>query len=231
VNHLLLRAADEVGLPALRRVFIEGFGRGEHLGLEQTPEGVVRIVLALVRRRRQQKDVVRRPRQPPRLVRAAHAGDGLGQLVALGLANTQIVAAIHRQLVGFIENHQVIRHHAWFAEAGEHARARERVHADDQAIAALADERVGVAGVRPGDDRELQAEQRGKLAMPVPDQTGGRDNEDALDEAAGLHLPDVQTRHDGLARTGIIGQQEPQGELLEHVLIDGDPLVRQRIDL
>src|SRR5690606_21091567 len=85
--------------------------------------------------------------------------------------------------------------------------------------------------IRAGDDPELQAEERGEFALPIADQARGRDDENALHQTARPHLTDVEARHDGLARTGVIGQQEPQRELLEHVFVNGDALVRQRIDL
>ena len=45
------------------------------------------------------------------------------------------------------------------------------------------------------------------------------------------HLPDVQAGHDRLAGAGIVGEQEADGQLRQHVVVDGDPLVRQRVDL
>ena len=230
-DHLLLGAADEVGHAALGRILVERLERGKHLRLQQPPQGVVRIVLALVRRGGEQQQMVGCPRQRPRLIQAADAGQGLGQAVAIGLADAQVVAAVGRQLVGLVEDHQVVGHDAWLLQAGEHLRARQRVDADDDAVAAVADERVGVLGIGPGDDAELQAEERREFALPVADQAGGRNDQHPLDQAAGLALADVEARHDGLAGPGIVGQQEPQRGLLQHVLVDRDPLVRQRIDL
>ena len=50
------------------------------------------------------------------------------------------------------------------------------------------------------------------------------------DEPTGQHLPDVEAGHDGLARARVVGQQEAQARLHEHVVVDGDALVRQRVD-
>ena len=46
----------------------------------------------------------------------------------------------------------------------------------------------------------------------------------------GQHFPDVQARHDGLASACVVGQQEPELGLLQHVMVDGDSLMGKRID-
>ena len=171
------------------------------------------------------------PGQRPRRVQSRNAGQRLGQPVPIRLADAQVVAAIRRQLVGLVEDHQVVRHDGRFPEAGEHLGASQRVDADDDLIAVFADERVRVLGVGAADNAELQVEQRPQLALPVADQPRGRDDQDPPDQPAGHPFPDVQARHDRLAGPGVVRQQEPQRRLLQHVLVDGDPLVRQRVDL
>ena len=83
----------------------------------------------------------------------------------------------------------------------------------------------------PADNPELKTEQSRELAFPVADQSRRRDDQHPLNQAPGLAFTDVEARHDGLARAGIVGEQEPQRGLLQHVLVDRDPLVRQRVDL
>ena len=100
-----------------------------------------------------------------------------------------------------------------------------------RAVAVVANERIGCTGIRACDDTERQAEEGREFALPIAEEARGRHDEDALDQAAGFHLADVEPRHDGLTRTGVIGEKEAQRKLLEYVLVDSDPLVGQRIDL
>lgn len=53
-------------------------------------------------------DSSRVPRQRPRPVQTADASLGLGQPGAIGLGYTQIIAAPRQQLVGLVENYQVV---------------------------------------------------------------------------------------------------------------------------
>ena len=69
-----------------------------------------------------------------------------------------------------------------------------------------------------------------QLALPVPDQAGGRNDEHAPNEPAREHLADVQPGHDGLAGAGVIGQEESKPRLRQHVVVDGDALMGQRVD-
>ena len=58
------------------------------------------------------------PRQLPR-ASAADARQGLGQLVAIGLADARS-AAVGRQLVGLVEDHQIVGNDVRLLEPGEH---------------------------------------------------------------------------------------------------------------
>ena len=80
------------------------------------------------------------------------------------------------------------------------------------------------------DDAEGQTEEGAHLPLPVADQAGRGHDEHAAQKSAGQHLAHVQTGHDGLAGAGVVGQQESQGGLLEHPLIHGDALMRERVD-
>jgi hypothetical protein len=86
VDHLFLGAPHEVPLARLGRVGVEGVHRRERLRLQQAPERVVGEVLAHMRRRGEQQQVLRAPRQLPARILAWHAGQRLGQAVAVGLA-------------------------------------------------------------------------------------------------------------------------------------------------
>ena len=61
-------------------------------------------------------------------------------------------------------------------------------------------------------------------------QAAGADDEAALQIAAHDQLLDEQPRHDGLAGTRVVGQQEAQRLAWQHRLIDRCNLVRQRLD-
>ncbi len=65
----------------------------------------------------------------------------------------------------------------------------------------------------------------------LPDQAGGRNDEDAPDQPPGQHLPVVEAGHNRLASAGIVEQPVAEPRLVQHVVVDGDPLVRQRVDL
>ena len=73
--------------------------------------------------------------------------------------------------------------------------------------------------------RNREPKQRAHLPLPVADQTRGRDDDHAADESPGQHLADVEPRHDGLAGPGVVGQQEAQGRLPQHVLVHSDALM------
>ena len=53
----------------------------------------------------------------------------------------------------------------------------------------------------------------------------------ALQIASDQKLLDEQSRHDGLAGSGIVGEQEAQRLAGQHLFVDGGDLVRQGIDV
>ena len=63
-----------------------------------------------------------------------------------------------------------------------------------------------VADVLTLEHEELRVELLLELALPLEGEVGRADDQDALGEAAQLELPDQETRHDGLARPGVVGQ-------------------------
>ena len=86
-----------------------------------------------------------------------------------------------------------------------------------------------VADVLALHDEELRVELLLQLALPLEGEVRRADDQDALGEAAQFELADEQARHDGLARAGVVGQQEPHARELEQVVVDRLELVRQRI--
>ena len=81
-----------------------------------------------------------------------------------------------------------------------------------------------------GEDGELQVELAPQLVLPLLHQVARADYEAALEVAAGQHLLDEQARHDGLARAGVVRQNEAERHLGQHFLVHGRNLVRQRVD-
>ena len=64
----------------------------------------------------------------------------------------------------------------------------------------------------------------------LPTSPAGGDDQDPSQEASGEHLADVEPGHDGLARPRLVGQQKAESGLGQHVVVDRDPLVGQRVD-
>ena len=84
--------------------------------------------------------------------------------------------------------------------------------------------------VRARHDAEVEPEKGTEFALPVSDETGRGDDQHAPDPSAHEHLAHVEPGHDRLARARVVREQEAEGLLYEHVLVDRDPLVGQRID-
>ena len=118
------------------RVGVEGVHRGEDVGLQQPPEGVVREVLAHVRRGGQQQQVVAGPVERPAGVADRDARQRLGDPVAVGLADGEVGLAVRAELVGLVEDDQVVGLDAGLLEPGERALAGQGVDADDEPVAA-----------------------------------------------------------------------------------------------
>ena len=81
-----------------------------------------------------------------------------------------------------------------------------------------------------GDELEAHSELVEQLVLPLVDEAAWRDHEHPLCITADDELLDVEAGHDRLARTGIVGEQEPQGLAGEHLAVDGLDLVRKRFD-
>ena len=86
-----------------------------------------------------------------------------------------------------------------------------------------------VANVAAFKHEELFVELSLELALPLKQQIGRTDDKNAFDKAAQFELSDEKAGHDGLACTGVIGQQETHAGQFEQVLVDRFKLVRQRV--
>ena len=122
----------------------------------------------------QQQQVLGVPGQLPAVIAGVDAGHGLRQLVAGRLARAQVAATVAGQLVGLVEDNQLIGRNARFLQPRKHPFTRQRVDADDDAVAAGANEGIGAPGVLAADNREGQVEQHLHLALPVAHQPSGR---------------------------------------------------------
>ena len=80
------------------------------------------------------------------------------------------------------------------------------------------------------DHLELLAKLFLHLPLPLERKTGGGDDERPLHEATNLQLLEQQARHDGLARAGIVGEEEANPRHREEVVVNGLKLVRERVN-
>jgi hypothetical protein len=132
--------------------------------------------------------------------------------------------------VRFIKDDKVVGLDIGALECGEHRLAGQRVDAADHRVAIVARERVRRSCIGASHDPKAQAEESAELALPVAQESGRRNDEHPANEAARLHLANVKPRHDRLAGTGIVGKEEAQARLGEHVLVHRDALMGQRFD-
>ena len=234
MEHFLLGSTDEMTAATL---FREGFERvegGKRIGQEQPPKAVIGKILSHMRRRGQKQEVRRGPAEIPAGIVRGQAGHRFGETIPAGLANVEVLVAVGRQLVGFVEHDDVVGPRGsrgdGFAHPREHPLGRERVDADDEAIAFRPGERVSAAGVGAARDPELKAEQRAHLAFPVAHQPGRACHEDPGEMTARDHFSEIQSRHDRFSGAGVVRQQEAQRRLSQHVLVDRDSLMRKRVD-
>ena len=65
-----------------------------------------------------------------------------------------------------------------------------------------------------------------QLVLPLLSKASGTNDETPLEVAAGNQLLDEKPGHDGLAGTGIVGEEETQWLAREHLFVDGGDLVR-----
>jgi hypothetical protein len=80
------------------------------------------------------------------------------------------------------------------------------------------------------DNVEIEVEFLLEFVLPLFDQAPGRDDEATLQIASDNQLFDEKTRHDRLACTGVISEQEPQRMARQHVAVHRGDLMRQRVD-
>src|SRR5437588_811865 len=102
---------------------------------------------------------MRGPRQLPGGVQSLHPGQGFRDLVAVRAIDVEVGAALRPKLVGLVEDDQIVGGDARLLQAGEYLRADQRVDADDESVASVADKRVRVPGVPATNYAEGKAEE------------------------------------------------------------------------
>ncbi len=162
------------------------------------------------------------------------AGDAAQQpaeLVAAG--GLELVAVVvRRHPVGLVDDHQVpvglLQVGQQLVAAGQlvHPGDEQRVRQEHLAVKSRLDH-------GPGQNLEPKAELVVQLVLPLLHQRSGSHDQATGQVAAQEQLLDVQTAHDRLAGTRIVGQQEAQRRPVQHraVVVDRPDLVRQWADI
>jgi hypothetical protein len=172
---------------------------------------------------------VRRRRHEEEVPRQLGAAEQLAQVVAL--RRLQLGAeVVGGHLVRLVDNDEVPVGTVGLQLLLPVLLAGELVEARDHEV--VLGERV--AGLRRLDERlredvEAEPELLGQLGLPLLDEAAGRDDQAALQVSAQHQFADEKPRHDGLAGTGVVGEDEAERLLGKHRLVHGADLVRQRI--
>src|SRR5690606_10822187 len=75
-------------------------------------------------------------------------------------------------------------------------------------------------------DLEGQSEAAVEFVLPLLHEVARTDHQTPLQVTAGNKLLDQEAGHDGLARAGIVCEQEPEGLARDHRLVDRSDLMR-----
>ena len=190
----------------------------EAVPVEQGQEELEVLLLAVVRRRRHQQEV------------AGQAREELPQAVPFRVLD---LAAEERgrQLVGLVAHDQVPARVRRLQLLLHLLVARQLVQTGDDQVG-LEEPVAGAGGFElvVGQDLERKLESAVQLVLPLLGEAAGADDQAPLQVAAGDQLLDQQPRHDGLARAGVVGEQEAQRLARQHRVVDAGDLVRQRVD-
>ena len=212
-NQRLLRAAKIEGRMVPSHCLLETFHAAVDVAVEQFEEEAEVLRVALVRRRRHQKIVVRHRRQR------------LAELVGERL----LVGAVRRHLVRLVDDHEI-------PAAAEQALlgvldARDPRDRCDDLILFLPWV-LAVVGAQhvAANHLEWLAEFFLQLALPLKAEVRRRDDQRPLHEASDLQLLEEQARHDRLPRAGVVGEEEANARQAHEVVVNRLELVRQRVD-
>ena len=206
-------AANPPGLVA------EAVRFGEQVAVEQPDEVREAIVVAVVRRRGQQQQVAALLREP------------FGELIPLRPLHFVAPAGrplrVRAALVRLVDDDQVP---VLAPDALADAVLLGVVDRGDHLRLALPQVEQLLLVVRGMDYLERLAEETQQLVLPLEGERGRDQDEAAVDRLPQLELLDQQAGHDRLARAGVVGQQEAQPRLRQHLPVDRLDLVRQGAD-
>lgn len=189
----------------------------EAVGVEQGEEQLEVLLLAVVRCSGHQQQV-------PRLLT-----ESLGEAEPAGLLQLR-PEEVGSELVGLVEDDQIPPGRAELRL--QMLVPRHLVEPNDELMVIL--ERVARWRrffQRGREDSELQAEFLEQFVPPLLDEAARRDDQHPPSIGPHDQFADVEARHDGLARAGVVGQDEAQRLTRQHRLVDGGDLVRQRLDV
>src|SRR3989442_5403861 len=146
--------------------------------------------IAFVGRRRQEQEMVA----------------ALAQQLSEPVALTLVLGVCSRHAMGFIYDDEVPMD---LFQSRQDVRSFGEVQGSEDLLVfnPLVDAELVADGVAP-DDMELLVELLHQFALPLEGQIRRTDDEDALCQATKLQFADEEPGHDGLARTGVVGQEE-----------------------
>src|SRR5262249_42099431 len=87
VHHLFFCATDKMELATSSRIVLKRLVSRQHLGFQQLPQSIERIILAHVGRGGEKQQVVRTPGKRPRRLQTLDSSQGLSDMVAIGLSD------------------------------------------------------------------------------------------------------------------------------------------------
>ncbi|MDW8470219.1 MAG: hypothetical protein RML56_16030 [Burkholderiales bacterium] len=124
-----------------------------------------------------------------------------------------------------VHDHEVPAH---LPQSGQHIGALGQIERGDDAVALqpLIDAEL-LADVLALQHHELGVEFLLQFPLPLESEVGRADDEDALGKAAKLQLADQESRHDGLSRACVVGEQKAHARKFQQVVVHRFELVRR----
>ena len=211
VDHGLLGPAEVEGRLVLFHRLVDGGDVGVDVLVQQLQEKGEVLGVSLVRRGRHEQDVV----------------GAVPELFPQAVAEALVGLVTGGHPVGLVDDHQVP---VDLLQAGEDVLPLGQVQGGDdlRPFQPLVHSEL-VVDVAALHDGELLVELLPEFPLPLEGQVGGADDKYPLHQAPQLELADEEARHDGLARAGVVGEDEPDAGQFHEVLVDRFQLVGQRV--
>ena len=189
----------------------------EAVRIQQAHEELKILLLAVVRSRGHQQEVMRQPaRQRP-------------ELIAPGVSDLLTEEAC-RHAVRFVA-HDEVPFRRRLEPGLQVVVARQHVETGDQARPF--GERIAGGGgldLLPAQNLEPEVELVRQLVLPLLDQAAGGDDQAAFETAPDEELLDQETGHHRFAGAGIVGEKKAQRLAVQYGAVDRRQLVRERLD-